>query len=156
MRTPKIWKVCVIGDKGVGKTSLIRRFVFDTFEDDPEETLESKAFRKKCENSTLIIWDVSVYERNIRSILAGAKGIIVVGDITRRETYDTMGKIAEFLNGHKGKLIFVANKSDLKYQAQFWKDELNELSNFFDTPYFLTSAKTGENVNNAFKTFLEM
>ncbi len=156
MRTPKIWKICVIGDKGVGKTSLIRRFVYDTFEDDPEETLESKAFKRKCGDTTLILWDVSVYEENIRTILAGAKGILIMGDITRRETYDTMGKIAEFLDGHRAKKIFVANKSDLKYKAQFWKDEMKELSETFEAPYFLTSAKTGENVTEVFRTFLEM
>ncbi len=156
MRAPRIWKICVIGDKSVGKTSLIRRFVYDTFEEDPEETTESRAFRKKCGDTTLIIWDVSVYEENIHSILAGAKGVIVIGDITRKETYETMGRIAEFLNGHRGKLIFVANKSDLKYRAEFWKDEMNELSDAFEAPYFLTSAKTGENVTEVFRAFLEM
>jgi len=156
MITPKIWKVCVIGDKNVGKTSLIRRFVYDTFEDDPEETIESRAFRKKCGSTTLIIWDVSVYEENIRSILAGAKGIIVMGDLTRRSTYETMGKIAEFLDAHRGKMIFVANKSDLKYKAEFWKDEMRCLANKFGAPYFLTSAKTGENVTEVFRAFLEM
>ena len=154
MKTPKIWKVCVIGDKAVGKTSLIRRFVYDTFEPEVEETLESRTYKKKFEDVTFLIWDVSVYEQNIKPILSGSKAVIIVGDLTRKGTLDTMAQISQFLNGHKGEKIFVVNKSDLKYMAQFWKDELEEL---FDgvAPYFLTSAKTGENVVDVFKYIVE-
>ncbi len=155
MKAPKIWKVCVIGDKSVGKTSLIRRFVYDSFENDVEETRQSRTCRRRIEDVTLLIWDVSVYEQNIRPILSGAKAVIIVGDLTRRETFETMGQIAEFLDGHKAHKIFVANKNDLKYRAEFWKDELEELSGIFGYPYFLTSAKTGENVENVFRGIVE-
>ncbi len=154
MKAPKIWKLCVIGDKAVGKTSLIRRFVYDTFEPEVEETLESRAYKKKFEDVTFLIWDVSVYEQNIKPILSGAKAVIIVGDLTRKGTLETMVQISQFLNGHKGEKIFVANKSDLKYMAQFWKDELEELSDGI-APYFLTSAKTGENVVDVFKYIME-
>ncbi len=155
MKVPKIWKVCVIGDKSVGKTSLIRRFVYDTFEPETEETLESKAFKKRYNNITFMVWDVSVYERNIKPILSGAKAVIIVGDLTRRETYETMIKIAEYLNGHRTIKVFVANKNDLKYMAEFWKDEMEKLSEEFNAPYFLTSAKTGENVESVFRYIAE-
>ena len=153
MKAPKIWKLCVIGDKAVGKTSLIRRFVYGTFEPEVEETLESRAYKKKFGDVTFLIWDVSVYEQNIKPILSGAKAVIIVGDLTRKETLDTMNQISQFLNGHKGERIFVANKSDLKYMAQFWKDDLEEICDGV-APYFLTSAKTGENVDDVFKYIL--
>ncbi len=155
MRVPRIWKVCVIGDKAVGKTSLIKRFVYDTFEPDIEETVESRAYKKKMGDLTFLIWDVSVYEQNIKPILSGAKAIIIVGDLTRRETLETMAQISDFVNGHKGEKIFVANKNDLKYMAQFWKDELQLLSDGTDAPYFITSAKTGENVEDVFRYIME-
>ncbi len=155
MKNPKIWKICVLGDKSVGKTSLIRRFVFDTFESEVEETLQSRTCRKKVGDVTLLIWDISVYEQNIRPVLSGAKAIIIVGDLTRRDTLETMGQIAEFLNGHRAKKIFVANKNDLKYKAEFWKDEMEDISSYFGLPYFFTSAKTGENVEKVFNAIIE-
>ncbi len=155
MKAPKIWKICVIGDSSVGKTSLVRRFVFDSFEPDVESTLESRAYRKKVDGATLLIWDISVYEKNIKPVLASAKGIIIMGDLTRRETLETMGQIAEFLDGHKANKVFVANKSDLKYMAQFWKDELEDISGAFGIPYTISSAKTGEGVEKVFQMVLE-
>ncbi len=156
MKAPRIWKVCVIGDRAVGKTSIIRRFVYNAFDEDPEETLTTQTFKKKCKDVMLMIWDVSVYEKNIVPVLAGAKAIVIVGDLTRKETYDTMTQIAQFLDEHKAMKIFVANKTDLKYKAQFWKGELQELSDKFGIPYILTSAKTGENVTEIFRNLLEM
>ncbi len=151
MKIPKIWKICVIGDKDVGKTSLVRRFVFNTFSDEKDDSVESRAFKRKIDDVTLMVWDVSVYEEHIEKILNGARAVIILGDITRGETYDTMREISRFLNGHPGMKIFVGNKNDMKYQAEFWTDELNSLSKDFSAPYFFASAKTGENVENIFK-----
>ncbi len=155
MRAPKIWKICVIGDSAVGKTSFIRRFVYDSFEPEVERTMESKAYRKKLDGATLLIWDISVYEKNIKAVLSSAKGIIIMGDLTRKATLDTMAEIANFLDGHRAEKIFIANKSDLKYMAQFWKDEMEEISSAFGIPYSFSSAKTGEGVNDAFSKLIE-
>lgn len=150
MKVPKIWKVCVIGDADVGKTSLVKRFVFNTFSDEKEETVESRAFKKKVGDVLFMVWDVSIYEEHIDRVLNGAKAVIILGDITRGNTFDTMHEIARFLDGHRALKIFVGNKKDLKYQAEFWKDELNELASTYDSSYFFASAKTGENVNEIF------
>ncbi len=150
MKVPKIWKVCVIGDVDVGKTSLVKRFVFNTFSEEKEETVESKAFKKKVGDVLFMVWDVSVYEQHIDKVLNGAKAVIILGDITRGETLDTMQEIARFLNGHRALKVFVGNKTDRKYEAQFWKEELGDLASRYDAPYFFASAKTGENVNDIF------
>ncbi len=155
MIAPKIWKVSVIGDQGVGKTSLVKRFVFNTFNGEGERDEGTKVYKKKVGNVLLMIWDVSVYEEHIDRILNGSKAIVIMGDITRYRTYETMDEMAQYINGYKIPKIFVGNKNDLKYRAEFWKDELEELSSKYSSPYFFTSAKTGENVNEIFKYVVE-
>ncbi len=150
MRSPKIWKICVIGDVDVGKTSLVKRFVFNTFSEEKEEAVESRAFKKKMGDITLMIWDVSVYEQHVDRLLNGAKAVVIVGDITRGSTYNTMREIARYLDGHRAMKIFVGNKKDMKYRAEFWKDELGELADEYSSSFFFTSAKTGENVDELF------
>ncbi len=151
MKAPKIWKISVLGDSEVGKTSLVNRFVYDTFKDDTESTVESKAYKRKVDGITLMVWDVSIYEEHVDKILRGSKAILVVGDITRKNTLNTMHEIARFLDGYNGIMIFIGNKSDLKYQAEFWKDELKKLADEYSSPFYFTSAKTGENVENVFR-----
>ena len=151
MTVPKIWKVSIIGDQGVGKTSIVKRFVFNTFNGDGSTNEESRVYKKKIDGILLMIWDVSVYEEHVDRILGGSKAVIIVGDITRYRTYEVMDDMAQYLNNTKISKIFAGNKNDLKYRAEFWKDELQELSKKYDTSYFLTSAKTGEGVENLFQ-----
>ena len=154
MKTPKIWKICVIGDRYVGKTALIKRYVFNTFAEETKETIESKAFRKKAGDTLLMIWDISVYEKHVERILSGAKAILILGDITRGETYKTMKQIANFIDEPRAHKIFVGNKNDMKYTAEFWKEDMQTISDEFESPYYFTSAKTGENVDIMFKNIL--
>ncbi len=156
MVTPKIWKVSVIGDQGVGKTSIVKRFVFNTFNHENESTEKTKVYKKKLDSILLMIWDVSIFEEHVDRILMGSKAIIIVGDITRLRTYQTMEEMAQYLNGHRAPRIFVGNKSDLKYRAEFWRDELQELADKYSSSYFFTSAKTGENVDKVFKYLLDI
>ncbi len=155
MKAPKIWKIPVLGDVNVGKTSLVTRFAYNTFSEEKENSVESKAYKRKLEDILLMVWDVSVYEEHVDKILNGSKAVVIMGDITRGETLTTMYELAKFLEGHKAMLLFVGNKSDMKYQAEFWKDELAELAMEYDSPYFFTSAKTGEHVEDVFKYVIE-
>ncbi len=151
MTAPKIWKVSIVGDQGVGKTSIVKRFVFDTFNGESVPTEETKVYKRKMDGILLMIWDVSVYDNHVDRILSGSKAVIIVGDITRYGTYETMADIARYLNGSKNSKIFVGNKNDLKYRAEFWKDELKTLSERHNSTYFFTSAKTGEGINEIFQ-----
>ena len=150
MTAPKIWKVSVIGDQGVGKTSLVKRFVFNTFNGENSTSEESRVYKKKVDGILLMIWDVSIYEEHVDRILGGSKAVIIVGDITRYRTYKAMGDMAQYLNGCSVPRVFVGNKNDLKYRAEFWRDELQALSKKYNSTYFFTSAKTGEGVRNLF------
>jgi len=154
-------KMCVIGDGGVGKTSLIRRFVIDKFDDKYIATIGTKTSRKTMLikddgaklNLTLIIWDL-LGQRNFTRInktaYRGANGAFIVLDLSRMETLYSFESWLISLHKVAGDIpiIVLANKNDLK--AEFGKDEIETLIGDYGFPFCLTSAKTGENVNEAF------
>lgn len=160
-----IKKVCLAGDSMVGKTSLIRRFVLDMFDDKYLTTLGAKVSKKEVVakddkgddvNMTMMIWDimglVGFRAELHRAHFKGAKGALIVCDITRRDTLDTLGAWADSLTEEVGKIpmIFLANKWDLKEKAEFTEEELKQLAEKYKSHYLFTSARSGENVINTF------
>lgn len=157
-------KIILLGDGAVGKTSLIRRFVVDKFDDKYIITIGSKITAKniliekgdKTFQMKLQIWDIlgqKGYSKLHKSSFRGTDGVILVTDITRKTTLASLQNywIPEV---HKiaGRIPFVilANKSDLLGNATFDEDELREIALNFDAPYYYTSAKYGDNVDKAF------
>jgi small GTP-binding protein len=162
-------KVCLLGDTAVGKTSLIRKYVFDEFSDDYLTTIRTKTSKKEMFlvfpeeevefNVTLLIWDI-MGQHSFRNILKeayfyGANGGIVVCDLTRKDTLESIHGWVETLTSVAGKipLVFIGNKSDLSNEAEF---ELNDIENLAKElgglSCFTTSAKDGTNVNSVFTT----
>ena len=165
MAEVKSWKmkVCLIGDAAVGKTSLIHKFVLDKFDDAYIATLGTKTSKKSILISngnaayhlTLMIWDVlgQKFFDNIQKVAyQGANGAFIVLDITRMETLDSFKHWLMSLYKVAGVIpvVVLANKNDLT--AEFGKDEIEKLVAEYGFPFFFTSAKTGDNVNIAFKT----
>jgi small GTP-binding protein len=164
-------KVCLLGDGAVGKTSLIRRFVDDMFNDDYLLTIGTKTTKKRIIikkpefprpiHLTLIIWDImgQVSFRKLLhpTYLKGAKGALLVCDLTRRESLEHFHEWIESLRmeGQSLPSVFVANKSDLVDQLTFGRAELESVASAYDSPSFVTSAKTGENVETAFQILAE-
>jgi small GTP-binding protein len=160
-------KMCVIGDGGVGKTSLIRRFVIDKFDDKYITTIGTKTSRKTMIikengtklNLTLIIWDI-LGQRNFTRInktaYRGANGAFIVLDLSRRATLYSFESWLISLHNVAGDIpiTVLANKNDLK--ADFGEDEIETLVKDYGSPYYLTSAKTGKNVNEAFYSLGQM
>ena len=157
-------KIILLGDGAVGKTSLIRRFVVDKFDDKYIITIGSKITAKniliekgdKTFQMKLQIWDIlgqKGYSKLHKSSFRGTDGVILVTDITRKTTLTSLQNywIPEV---HKiaGMIPFVilANKSDLIGNATFNEEELREIALNFDAPYYYTSAKYGDNVDKAF------
>ncbi|NBD17994.1 MAG: GTP-binding protein [Cyanobacteria bacterium] len=161
-------KICLVGDFAVGKTSLIRRFVDRQFSDDYLSTVGVKISRKKItffsdqeispKTFQLIIWDIEGQTkfRNIApSYLQGAKGAILVADVSRPQTIDHLldhQKLFFSINP-EGQVAIALNKSDL-----LTAEELDTLLN--QTPIVdpervlkinLTSAKTGKQVDHLFQ-----
>ncbi len=158
-----IQKVCLVGDPGVGKTSLVRRFVLDQFNDRYITTVGTKVTKKKMKLTLqdgaikaeviLMIWDVAGQKKTLQTkqmYFRGSKGALVVCDLTRHETLEGLKSIISDVQGETGNIpiIVMANKADLvdeiKYGVQDIRDCLGEVK------IFITSAKTGVNVEEAF------
>src|SRR6266704_3512598 len=117
-------KVCLVGDLAVGKTSLIRRFVLDGF----QELLREAYFY-------------------------GARGILAVADLTRRSTLiDLAGWIdgVEKVVGRVPVLIAI-NKADLEDHADYGEKEIRGIAEAYDADFIRTSAKTADGVEEAFQ-----
>jgi len=160
-------KVCLLGDGAVGKTSLIHRFVDNMFSEDYLLTLGTQTSKKtliikkpelqKDFNLTFIIWDI-MGQISFRTLLhpdylKGAKGAIVVCDLTRRETLEHLEDWMDslFLEESVMPCVFVANKCDLTEEQEFKLRDIGRLASQFHSPFFITSAKTGENVESTFQ-----
>lgn len=165
-------KVCLLGDSSVGKTSLIRKYVYDIFDDNYLMTMGTKVTKKELSvqipengtkfNVTFMIWDIigDFHFRGLlhHSYLHGANGALFVCDITRPETLKNLNVWVDSVNsqGNKGvSLIFIANKSDLIDEEKFDKTEIKRLAAQNNSSFMLTSAKTGANVENTFSILCE-
>ena len=157
-------KVCLLGDFAVGKTSLVRRFVYNLFEDKYLSTIGVKVSRKvlavprgaEMVELTMILWDLAGSEEfdSVRvSYLRGAAGALAVCDMTRASTLKSIHQCAfELRSGSpRAPLILVANKSDLLGQHQIDEAQIQAMAAAVRAPYHITSAKTGEYVEEAFR-----
>ena len=157
-------KVLMLGDGAVGKTSLIHKYVMDKFDDKYITTIGTKVTKKVLElehdnervDLTLMIWDIlgqKGYTTIQSASYKGGEGALLVCDLTRKETLDSLEEywIPE-INKVKANIpmIFVGNKVDLVDQRQITNEELEALAVKYNTKYFLSSAKTGENIEDIF------
>lgn len=158
-------KVLILGDGAVGKTSLIRRFVVDKFDDKYILTIGSKVTAKALKIEMhgepiylkLQIWDIlgqKGYKKLYSSTFRGSKGVLLVADITRKETLQNLEDywiptIQKFVGNIP--FVILANKSDLGKAAKFKEKELKEFAGKYNAPSYITSAKTGENADLAFQ-----
>ncbi len=153
MKTSK--KIVLLGHFGVGKSSLIRRFVENTFTEDYKVTIGVHILKKdvKVEDDTvsLIIWDLEGTDdiKQVRSsYLLGTHGFIYVFDSSRPSTFENINEEIAFIEQEYNppKLQVVGNKVDL-VDLKKLKSIIKE--NGFRCDY-LTSAKNGDNVNEMF------
>lgn len=158
-----IKKMCVLGEEAVGKTSLIRRFVVERFEDKYISTIGTKSSKKTLSikigdtnvNLTMIIWDIlgqKKFSELKRSAYKGANSAFIVLDLTRIETLYSFGEWIDSLYDVAPDIpvVVLANKSDL--EPAYGINEIKKVIGDFNFPFFYTSAKTGKNVNPAFYT----
>jgi small GTP-binding protein len=159
-------KVCLLGDFAVGKTSLVRRFVYSVFEDRYLATIGVRVSRKVlhlADGATdaqttvmLMLWDMAgsdVFTRMRASYLRGAAGVVLVCDLTRPETLPSLNDytaILRDLNLHIP-LILAANKCDLTDQMQLSTAELEDFVTPLAAPLYLTSAKDDIAVDAVFE-----
>ena len=153
-------KVVMLGEHSVGKTSLIRRYVYDIFSDEYINTIGTKITKKELSltetNLSLFIWDMLGDKKgNLHlAYYRGAAGGILVFDLTRRETFIEVKNWAEhFYRVAPGvPLVIAANKADLLDKIEVSIDDIESLSAEINAPFFLTSAKQGDGVDRLFFT----
>jgi len=159
-------KICMLGDPAVGKTSLITRFVYSIFDDKYLETIGAKVTKRVMALThvptnqnfrlKLMIWDIAgrrTLEHVRSSYHREAEGGLLVCDVTRRTSLENMDNWLRSFYSITGTVpvVFIANKVDLKGDAEFGEKEVAELAQKYNCTYVLTSAKTGENVEEAFR-----
>jgi small GTP-binding protein len=156
-----VYKIIVIGDPMVGKTSLLTKFATDRFEEIYLPTIGANITKKVLDidggRVSLMLWDIAgqkdFYEI-YKSYFNGANAIIIVFDITRKETFSNVklwyGECIDNGIGH-APIILVGNKSDL-YDREITVSNAMAHGEMFNAKYFETSALTGKNVDAVFKS----
>ena len=152
-------KVCIVGDFAVGKTSLVERFVNNQFSEKYLTTVGVKIDTKEVAlpahgiTLKLVIWDVAGTDRlgaTEYAYLRGAAGYLFVADGTRPATLRAVQALHDQLEEQYGQRanVLLINKNDLSGLWSVSSERIESLAAAFDDHY-QTSAKTGENVEDA-------
>jgi small GTP-binding protein len=156
-------KMCMLGAFGVGKTSLVRRYVESIFSESYLTTVGVKIDKKTLavgdQDLTLLLWDIAGEDEvaPIRvSYLRGAAGYFLVVDGTRGETLETARSIHSRVTSEIGPVPFLVllNKADMQESWDI-RPELLETVESAGWTVVRTSAKTGAGVDEAFRTLAE-
>jgi small GTP-binding protein len=152
-------KICILGDFGVGKTSLVGRFVKNSFSEKYLTTVGVKMDIKMVSVAEslkikLIIWDIAgenKFQKISKIYLRGAAGFLLVIDGTRLMTLEAALDIKRNILQLRGDVpvMILVNKVDLKAQWEVQKSDIARL-NTPEDQVFHTSAKEGEQVETAF------
>lgn len=155
------FKIAFVGSGSVGKTSSILRFTTNTFRENYIPTLGVGFARKIIDvdnqRVSLQIWDMGAQEHlgKIRAnYFGGASGVVFVYDLTKRETFEEIMTWKDEVDEHLSSYcaLVIANKMDLKDERIVTTEEGIELSLKLNGEYIETSAKTGYNIDEAFKS----
>ena len=170
-RTEMIFKIIVIGDPSVGKTSLLRNFSAEKFEFEYIPTVGVNITKEKVvvkndvgidTNVSLMVWDIAGQPQFYmlhRPYFNGADGAILVYDTTRSSSFSNVNNwwqtcIKYGLSGVSR--ILVGNKVDLKDEKKIILPMAEHLSQKLNAPFFETSAMTGEKVKEIFHKIAEL
>ena len=160
-----LFKVLLLGDTDVGKSSLILRYTEETFNSKLVNSIGVDFKMKKKEIDGKIIkvqiWDTAGHER-FRSITysyyRGANAIIIVFDITDKKSFLSITEWLKQIEKHAKENVFkflVGNKSDLAEERKVTYEEAKEYADEHDLPYIETSAKEGININELFESSIK-
>ena len=158
-------KVVVVGDSGVGKTNLIKRFVSNTYNPNTKATVGveflSKSYKINDQVFKIEIWDTAGQER-YKSITAayykGAKGALIVYDITQKDSFENINKWMSEVRDKSTKdlkILIVGNKTDLVNERQVSTEEALSKAKELESPVMEASALDGNNVKAAFYDLLK-
>lgn len=165
-KTEHIYKIIVLGDPAVGKTSLLRAFTSKKFTKQYLPTVGVNILKEQIEleingnevQINLMLWDVAGQPQFYmlhRPYFNGADGMCLVFDVTRSSTFSNIKNwqsttIKYGLSGIPRMLV--GNKIDLKEERKIIRPMAQHLAEKLNASYFETSAKTGENVDKIFES----
>jgi len=155
-----VYKICLIGDGGVGKTSLVLRYITDKFDVGTKMTIGVDMLKKQVsiDNSeiSLTIWDLGgqeKYETLLDTFIDGTDGVILCFDLTMYSSFVNLDKWISLIR-NKGRtpvIVLLGNKSDLVEQISVDTfDAKNYAENNYISSYYETSALNGANVEEVF------
>lgn len=161
MSATQKYKVVLLGDQSVGKTSLIVRYLKNTFDEKVDATIgmdfQSKTVHLPDRSVRLQLWDTAGQERFrslVNSYIRDAAAAVIVYDITKRLSFANTAKWVEEVRSARGDeavIMIVGNKSDATEQRQVSPEEGKRQAQEVGAEFTETSAKTGENVSNLFQ-----
>jgi Ras-related protein Rab-1A len=157
-----LFKVLLIGDSSVGKTSVLLRYVDDTFNPEFQTTIgvdfKISTFQLNGKVIKLQLWDTAGQDRFkniVASYYRGAHGIILAFDITNAASFQNVNRWYEEAQNYLQKSVpklLIGNKADLSNQRAVRPEEAKELADRLGVQYIETSAKNSQNVKLAFET----
>jgi small GTP-binding protein len=164
------FRVVALGEAAVGKTSLLRRYTENAFNEEYKATIGTTFASKDVEleyegghsrKVRLVLWDMggqATYRELRRQFMKGASGAIIAYDVTRPETYMAMNTwFSSFREVcPDAAVVICANKVDLEDQRMVPNQPGHMLRDWFQAEYFETSAKTGADVEKAFLRLARM
>lgn len=160
------FKICLVGEEAVGKSSLIHRFVSGAFDDSYIRTLGAVVSKKtvslgsihsKPVQVDLMVLDIMGKRTFLQlfkeAYFHGAKGVLAVFDVTRVESLRDLTKWIDGVRESVGPVPVYAlgNKTDQVHRREVQEEEAINVLRSYECPILYTSAKTGENVEQAFQ-----
>jgi len=165
-----IFKLILLGDSCVGKTSLINQYVEKTFEEDYKPTIGVSIVKTSVILSqikskvSLILWDIAgqeKYQKYRKYYFEGCVGALFVYDITRKTTFNNIKSkwyedFKKYIGLKNSVYLLVGNKNDLVDERNVDKEDGKNLANEINAADFIeTSAKNGDNVEKAFLRLIQ-
>ncbi|WXG39958.1 MAG: Rab family GTPase [Candidatus Freyarchaeum deiterrae] len=158
------FKIVLVGEPGVGKTSIIRRYIQGIFEEKYRATVGTRIFTKELDvddrHVTLSIFEIGGPEKfrfGENVLYKGADGAVIVFDITSDGSFQVLDDWfaqTESNLGGEVPLVLVGNKYDLGGSRRVQKQEALSYASSHGAEYLESSAKTGKNVMNLFYSLI--